>query len=295
MVHAVIRQHYRQTLQRVALGCGDFTGLLHAVKHHVAPVLCALRVTEGIVKRRVVAHAHKHGRLLNVEVTRVFAEVHISRCLNAHGVVQEVKLVEIHLDDFVLGVVALQLHGYHPLYGFLQRAFKYVARLRRIELLGELLRDCAAAAGAFLPHEHTLHHGSHQSPAVYSGVALKSLVLGRYERVGQIFRHLVKIHIHAVALAAVVTPHFHTVGRKHRCGKLVGRVFELLDWGHIAYYTIVYQHKKHHAKCYKYAETFPHIFHHFCIMRSLLGVALSVLLSVHLLLCFSESCPEYSS
>ena len=42
------------------------------------------------------------------------------------SIVQEIKLVEVHLYNLVLGVIALKFHRYHPFNGLLQRALKDV-------------------------------------------------------------------------------------------------------------------------------------------------------------------------
>ena len=51
------------------------------------------------------------------------------------------ETVEIHRKDFLLGVIAFELHGNHPLNGLLHQAFPKDACLFGIELLGKLLGD----------------------------------------------------------------------------------------------------------------------------------------------------------
>lgn len=86
-------------------------------------------------------HAYEHGGFLYVELRRQFAEIHPSCRLDADSIIQEVELVEIHLNDLIFTVIPLELYRNHPLYRFLHGAAQNVAAFGRIKLLGELLGD----------------------------------------------------------------------------------------------------------------------------------------------------------
>ena len=58
---------------------------------------------------------HQHRRLVDVELRWCLVEEGLGCSLHAEGVAAEIHGVEIHGDDFLFGVVVLQLHGYHPL------------------------------------------------------------------------------------------------------------------------------------------------------------------------------------
>ena len=59
---------------------------------------------------------------------------------------QKVEIVEIQSYYLLLGIVALKLYGYHPLYRLLQQALKRTASRIRIQLLGKLLCNGTATA-----------------------------------------------------------------------------------------------------------------------------------------------------
>ena len=130
-------------------------------------------------------------------------------------------------------------NGDNPLNGLLQGSLKDVARLGRVQLLGQLLGDGAAAASAFLAHEHTLDHGTEKGLHVDTRMTHETGILGGNQRFGQILGQLVKIHIHAVSLRPVVTPHFLATGSIDGRCELVGGVFQLVDGRHVTYHTVI--------------------------------------------------------
>ena len=157
VIHGMaVEQQFALLRLVAALGC-EHAFFVHLVEHHIAACTHAVGIAERVVVRRVLAHAHKCGGLFKREVLGLLAKVHPCGALDAHCIVQEVELVEVHLDDFLLGVVALQFERNHPLDGLLQRSFKDVGRLGRVELLGKLLRDGTATTGTRLTQDDALH------------------------------------------------------------------------------------------------------------------------------------------
>ncbi len=129
VVHAVEVQRHGFLLQALALVLLQISSLHHLPQHDVAALLCEFGMTHRVVVRRVLAHAHQHGALVDGQVLGLLAEICLCCRLEAHGIVQEVEVVEVHRDDLLLGVVAFELHGNHPLNGFLQQAFLHAAGL----------------------------------------------------------------------------------------------------------------------------------------------------------------------
>ncbi len=150
MVHAVEVEAQRQAAERVAFGFAYQAGFLHLFEDGVAAFEGAFGVAYGVVVCRVFDHTHQQSRFLNVEVACLLIEVYLSGRFDAHGVVQKVELVEVHLDNFFLGVVALKFDGYHPLDGLLHGAFEDAVARRSVQQLGQLLGDGGSAARAFV-------------------------------------------------------------------------------------------------------------------------------------------------
>ena len=124
--------HERQRLELVAVGLTQESGFHHLLEHNIAALTGALGVANRIEVRRVLAHAHQRCGFLDVQVLRFLVKINLRSHLDAHGIIEEVKLVEIHLDDLVLGVVALEFDGDNPLNRLFQGAFKNVVRLRGV-------------------------------------------------------------------------------------------------------------------------------------------------------------------
>ena len=168
-----------------SLSC-EHSLLIHLVEHHIAACAHTVRIAEGVVIRRILAHTHQRSRLLEREVLRLLAKVNPSCALDAHGIVEEVKLIEVHLDDFLFGVVTLQFQGNDPLNGFLHGTFKDIGRLWRIELLGKLLRDGTTTAGTRLTHDDAFHKRTQNGDGIDARMLFKARVLGGNERIAQV-------------------------------------------------------------------------------------------------------------
>ena len=235
VVHAVVLQLQGQCLQGVALSLGQVARLAHLVEHHVAASAGTLSAAHGVEERRVLAHTHQRGGFFDLEVLGVASEVSVGRSLHAHGVVQEVELVEVHRQDLFLRVVALQLDGDDPLDGFLEETLQRVLRAGRIELLGQLLGDGTAAAGILLHQDAALHNSTEQGLGVDARMLGKAHVFRGDEGVDDVGRQVLITHVDAVFLAVRIGAQRLSVGRKDLCGKLVVRVLQVFDGRHVAY------------------------------------------------------------
>ena len=137
----------RGDLQRVVLLFGQEACLLHLFHDHRTARQGFLGAPDRVEQSRVLQHAYQHGGFLDVHLIRSLAEIDVARRTDADGVVAEIELVQIHVDDFLLGVEGLELDGNHPFNRFLHHASPESARgLFRIELFGQLLRDGRTAA-----------------------------------------------------------------------------------------------------------------------------------------------------
>ncbi len=240
MVHTVVVQRQRQFFDAVSLCCGELASLDHLVDDYVAAVAHTVLVAQRVVVARVLEHADEHRRLLDLEVSRLLAEIHVGGSLDADRVVEEVKPVEVHIDDFLLGVEPLELYGYHPLDRLLQRTLEDVGRGLRIELLGKLLGYCRAAARRLVAHQYGLDDRAGERAEVDARMALKPHVLGGYKRIDDMGRHVLVVAVCAVALPLEVAAHLgRAVAGVDDRGELVMRVLKLLDRRHIAYHAVV--------------------------------------------------------
>ena len=124
MVGAMEVEDERFVARLLAFSLREIARLLHLREHDVATVATALGIAHRVEQRRVLAKTDERRRLLNVQFARLLIKIGVGSRLDAHGVMQEVEVVQIEGDDFLLRVVALQLHGNHPLDGFLQQALE---------------------------------------------------------------------------------------------------------------------------------------------------------------------------
>ena len=131
---------------------------------------------------------------------------------DTHGIVQEVKLVEVHLDNFFLGVVALEFDGYHPFDRLLHGALEESVTWRGVQQFGQLLGDGRSAAGAFVAKYDGLDYGAEQGTEVYAGMFFEASVLGGYQGVHHVLRNFIVVGIDTVAGAAEVAAHLDAVG-----------------------------------------------------------------------------------
>ena len=91
----------------------------HLHQHDIATLDATFRITDRVIEAGVLAHPHEQGTLASVHSHRLLAEVGLGGSLDAYGIMQEVEVVEVHVDDFLLRVETLQLEGNDPLDGFL--------------------------------------------------------------------------------------------------------------------------------------------------------------------------------
>ena len=176
-------QAERLFLQQAALLLTQFPCLHHLRQHHVAALAATFRLTHWVVVGGVLAHAHQRGALIDGKVLRGFTKIDIRGGFDAHRVVQKVKIIQVKREHFLLGVMPFEFYGYHPLNGFLQKALHRTFSRTGVELLGQLLRDGAAAACLFLPQHAAFYHSTHQCPCVDAGMLVETYILGGHKSV----------------------------------------------------------------------------------------------------------------
>ncbi len=126
----------RQLFERVGLLFLQVARLLHLAQHDVSALRGDFGAPHGVVERRVLQHADEGGGLFDSEFVGRFIKIRAGGRFDADGVVIEVVLVQIQVDDFVFRIIAFELDGNHPFNGFLQKTLQLVARGRRIKQFG---------------------------------------------------------------------------------------------------------------------------------------------------------------
>ena len=255
VVHAVEIEGERAYLLGLVLRLRKVAGPQHLPQHHIPAFPAPFVFPHGIEIAGVLAHAHQRGRLAGVQVAWFLAEIGLGGRLDAHSVVEEVEMVEIHGDDFLLGVIAFNLERNHPFDGFLQGTFPERRGRAGIELLDELLGDGASAARTLLPQDDSLHGHAHEGPEVDARMVEEALVLGGHQGLHQMRGQVVIPHKDAVGLAVAPCAQQLAVGRYDLAGVFVHRILQLLQVGHIAngppFYFVKNVRHCHHSR-YKY-------------------------------------------
>ena len=95
MVCAVEVEHERLRGIIGELTVTDVASLLHLHQHDVAAVGATVGIAHGIEEGRILAKANQRGRLVDSQVFGLLIKIGIGRYLDAHGIVKEIKVVEI--------------------------------------------------------------------------------------------------------------------------------------------------------------------------------------------------------
>ena len=93
--------------RQAGLGVAHHRGPAHQLDHGVAPRDGALRIAARIVPLGPLGQRRQRGRLGQVEVASRLPEVLLGRRLHAVGAVAQIDLIEVQLEDAVLGVLGL--------------------------------------------------------------------------------------------------------------------------------------------------------------------------------------------
>ena len=189
--------------------------LIHLREDDVSSLQTSVREFHGIVERGVLAKSYDGSRLGDGKVFRVFVEIGLGSALDTNGIVEEIKIVEIHGDDFLLGVGLLQFHGDDPFDGFLEQALQLAVRHLRIELLGQLLSDGRATSGTLVTHDTTLDDGPGKCLEVDARMLIESLVLCRHQCMDDMGRYIVVGTGNPIVSCGLEDAHEFSVGREH--------------------------------------------------------------------------------
>ncbi len=194
---ALVRRGVRLLgLGRGRLARADVVVFQHPVDHVDAALVVALRVADRIAAGGELQRAHQRGRLAQGQLVQRLAVVELRRRRHAVGAVAEETLVEVQLQDLVLGEHPLDAHGQHHL-GQLAGVAVLVAQE---ELARHLLGDGAAAGHATVLGQR-LPDRTRDAGRVDAAMFVEVRVLRGHERALDVDRHLADVDRVAAGLA----------------------------------------------------------------------------------------------
>ena len=199
--------------QRLVEGVGRFLlGDVPLFEHLADDPVPGVQRVVGVVAQVVeggVADRHRQGgRLGDAELAEGLAEVLLGGRLHAVGVGPEVDRVEVELEDLLLGVAALQLHGDGGLGHLALQGGLGADEVQLHHLLGDGGAALAGAAPA-----HVADEGPDDRGVVDADVGPEVGVLGREHRRHHEVGDLLEGHRLAVALGELAEA--HPVGGVH--------------------------------------------------------------------------------
>jgi hypothetical protein len=172
------------------LGVADGSGLDHQRQH---VLLAGERqvepTTEGIVQGRQLGQARQEGGLRQREIGRVHAKVGLGSGLDAVRQVAVIVLVEVDLQDDVLGIHTRQLGGQDGLLDLAPGRLLHPLLRREQDVAGHLLGDRTGARDNPLLRE-IIVNSSQDRDGIKTRVEPKVTVLGGDRRVDQVLRNL---------------------------------------------------------------------------------------------------------
>ena len=232
MIHRAVVQLKRQGREGVSCCLVYVAVFLHLAQDRVSTTGSAFRMTHGVIERRVLTHADQHRRFLYLEVGRRGGEIDLRSRLDTHGIVQKIKLVEVHQQNLVLGIEPFEFGSDDPFYWFLHSTLEDVIRTRRPQLLRQLLGEGRTTTGTS-EFEHSAEHRFE----IHARMTIETRVLGSYQRMDDIRREIRILHTYSVLVPVIASQGLH-VGRDDLRGIGVLRVLQLLQGRQVTQHTL---------------------------------------------------------
>ena len=171
----------------VVLGLVDAPQLQHLAQNQRCAVLVVLQIAVGIVGRGVVGDGDQAGALGQIQLRQLLAEVVLGRRGHAVAALSQVNIVEVPLQNLLLGVSLVKVQGGKDL--------QNLPFYRHIVVLGGILDELLGDGGAALniaAGEHEQHPLEGTLP-VDAVVLPERLVLDGHGGVDQIIWDLLKV------------------------------------------------------------------------------------------------------
>ena len=212
----------------IALLPGQVILVPHAPEDQVAALQRLVGIDGRVVAGGFVHHAHQDGAFLHLQVDGILAEEIQGGRLDAVGIGPEEDCVQVHVHDFLLGVVALQLDGRDPFAELDPDHVQFGGMfLTGVQGLRKLLGDGGTATLAGITGKQGLEQHAEKAPEIDAGMLVEPGVLRSDGRLDQVLRKFV---------IADERPVFNVIGRQDLAffgddlGSELGiRVFEFLQ------------------------------------------------------------------
>jgi hypothetical protein len=204
---------------------GDEAGLAHALQHVVAADDVARGLMIGFAEEGNLGVAASGRRLGQAQLVERLAEVVLGRRRHAVGAVAEEDLVEVQLEDLVLGQLALHLQRQQHLH-HLAAVAVFGAE---VEVLRDLLGDGAAAGHARVVGGGQQPDRAADAAEIQALVLVEARVLDGDEGLLDVQRDLLDLDRVAARLAELCDE--HAVARIDAQGHLQGDMPQLLHVG----------------------------------------------------------------
>ena len=171
----------------------DEVGGEHLREHEVPATERSVGVAAGRVIAWISRKTREQGALRERQLLHSLPEIDLGRGVDAVGALPEVDLIEVHLEDFVLGVGLLDPDREHDLLELSREGLL----VREEEVPRKLLGDGAAAL--LRPPRHDVgDEGPHEPNRVDSPVRVKAAVFDREDRLDERLRDIAERHDGAV-------------------------------------------------------------------------------------------------
>ncbi len=164
----------RRLLRFGELGVRYVAQIVHAPQHVQLPLLGALGIDHRIEAGRGLGQAGQHRRLGHVDILQRLAEVNLRRLGEAVSALSQVDLVDVQLQNLVLGQARLDLEGEQRFVQLARKRFFLGQEKIPCHLHGNGRRSLTPAAGGQIGVG-----GADDALIVHAGVLIEALVFGR--------------------------------------------------------------------------------------------------------------------
>ena len=218
----------------VVISLAQISCLNHLSEYDISTFPTSFRISDRVIIRRVFTEANKCCCLNDCQIFRLFAKINIRGCFYTNCIMQEVKIIQIHRDYFVFGIITFQFHCYDPLYRFLKHTLQRRICVLGIELFCELLRDGRTSTCTFLSEETALNDSTSKSIKINTRMIIKANVLCSHQCLYQRLRQLCIVHHHTILAIIVPCAYNFSICRIYLSSKTVNRILQIFDRWHIS-------------------------------------------------------------